>query len=243
MTSTARSASGYSAWRMIADDLRRGITTGDLVAGSRLPPETALAGRYGVHRHTVRQALAALAEDDLVIARRGSGTFVAEHTMLVHRIGLRTRLSDSLGPRGASATGILLDWAVEPAPPEDVVAKLQLEGRPALRLEAVRAVEGRPLARGTTWFDDARVPGLVEHYGPDGSITAALAAVGVDDYVRTATAISARIASPDEASELQLSTGSVVLVVRALNALSDGTPFMLNETRFAADRVELDIQH
>ena len=83
-------------------------------AGSKLPAEGELAERFGVHRNTVRQAVAALAAEHLVVSRRGSGTFVAEHTVLVHRIGARTRLSDSLGRRGR-ASGRLLESAVEPA--------------------------------------------------------------------------------------------------------------------------------
>ncbi|WP_433273780.1 phosphonate metabolism transcriptional regulator PhnF [Pseudonocardia xinjiangensis] len=240
---TRRSPSGYSAWRLIADELRGEIVGGSLPPGSKLASETELALRFDVHRHTVRQAVAALAADHLVVARRGSGTFVAEHAVLVHRIGLRTRLTDSLGPRGAAASGKLLESAIETDPPPDVVERLRLAGRPALRLEVVRCVDGLPIARGTAWLVADRVPGLVEHYGPDGSITAALRAVGIHDYVRTSTTIAGRAATTAEAIELELPAGSMVLVVRALNTLPDTTPLLYNITRFAADRVELDVQH
>ncbi len=122
-----RSRSGYSAWRLIAEELRREIVT---VEGARakLPAEGELAERFGVHRNTVRQAVAALAAEHLVVSRRGSGTFVAEHTVLVHRIGARTRLSDSLGRRGR-ASGRLLESAIEPAPPAEIAERLVLGGR------------------------------------------------------------------------------------------------------------------
>src|SRR6202044_91480 len=99
----SRSTSGYSAWRLIAEELRREIVGGARGPGAKLPPEGELAERFGVHRNTVRQAVAALAAEHLVVSRRGSGTFVAEHTVLVHRIGPRTRLSDSLGRRGRAS--------------------------------------------------------------------------------------------------------------------------------------------
>ncbi|MCU1529103.1 MAG: Transcriptional regulator, GntR family [Frondihabitans sp.] len=243
MTTQSRSASGYSAWRMIADELRGEIVGGSVPPGSKLPSESELAARFDVHRHTVRQAVAALAADHLVVARRGSGTFVAEHTVLVHRIGLRTRLTDSLGPRGAAASGRLLESATETDPPAEIVERLQLDGRPALRLEIVRSVDSLPIARNTSWLDAARVPGLVDHFGPIGSITAALRGVGIDDYLRASTTVSGRAATAAEARELDLPAGSIVLVVRALNTLTDGTPLLYNVTRFAADRVELDLQH
>src|SRR6202044_2762923 len=102
MTTQHRSRTGYSAWRLIAEELRREIVGGARGPGAKLPPEGELAERFGVHRNTVRQAVAALAAEHLVVSRRGSGTFIAEHTVLVHRIGSRTRLSDSLGHPGRS---------------------------------------------------------------------------------------------------------------------------------------------
>ena len=48
----------------IADDLRRQITSGDLVAGAVLPSEADLAGSYGVSRVTVRKALELLRRID-----------------------------------------------------------------------------------------------------------------------------------------------------------------------------------
>jgi GntR family transcriptional regulator, phosphonate transport system regulatory protein len=241
MTSRSRPPSGYSAWRLIADELRREIVGGERLPGAKLPPEGELAERFGVHRNTVRQAVAALAAEHLVVSRRGSGTFIAEHTVLVHRIGARTRLSDSLGRRGRAA-GRLLESAIEPAPAE-IVERLLLGDGPGLRLETVSAVDERPLSRATHWFAADRVPGLAERFRATGSITAALRAIGIDDYVRTATTVGARHATAAEAADLGLSAGSVVLVTRSLDTLTDGTPLQIGSTRFVADRVELDIGH
>jgi GntR family phosphonate transport system transcriptional regulator len=241
MTARSRPPGGYSAWRLIADELRREIVSGAQPPGAKLPPEGELAERFGVHRNTVRQAVAALAAEHMVVSRRGSGTFVAEHTVLVHRIGARTRLSQSLGRRG-HAVSRLIESAVEPAPAE-IAARLLLGDDPGLRLETISSVDGRPLSRATNWFAADRVPGLAGHFAAVGSITAALRAVGIDDYVRAATAVSARHATAAEAADLGLAAGSVVLVTRSLDTLTDGTPLQIGTTSFVADRVELDIGH
>jgi GntR family phosphonate transport system transcriptional regulator len=243
MTTQSRPPSGYSAWRLIADALRGDIAAGAVAPGSKLPSEAELAVRFDVNRHTVRQAVASLAADHLVVAKRGSGTFVAEHTILVHRIGLRTRLTDSVAPRGGKVSARLVDWAVEASPPADVVERLRLDERPALRIEAVRLVDGIPIARATAWLDNVLVPGLAERFGRDGSITAALKAGGIDDYVRVSTTVSGRAATVAEAADLDLPSGAMVLVVKALNTLPDGTPLLYNVTRFSADRTELDVEH
>ncbi|KAF0968280.1 HTH-type transcriptional repressor NagR [Gordonia sp. YY1] len=240
MVMHSRSPSGYSTWRLIADELRGEIVDGGLPPGTRLPSESQLASRFGVNRNTVRQAVAALASDRLVVARRGSGTFVAEHEVLVHRIGLRTRLSDSLGGRAKGATVRLLDAETVPAP-ASVAARLGLDDRPALRLEIVRAVDGLPISLSTNWFDAERVPGLAGRFEAEGSVTGALRAEGIDDYVRGATTIAARHATTSEVADLQLLEGAVVLAVEGLDQLPDGTPLQLAVTRFPADRVELDV--
>jgi GntR family phosphonate transport system transcriptional regulator len=242
MTTQGRSRSGYSAWRLIAEELRHEIVNGTMAPGTRLPAEGELAERFGVHRNTVRQAVATLAAEHLVISRRGSGNFVAEHTVLVHRIGARTRLSDSLGRRG-HASGRLLEWATEPVPPAEIAQRLLLGDGAGLRLETVLAVDGRPLSRATHWFAAGRAPGLAERFSVTGSITAALRAIGIHDYVRATTTVGARHATAAEAADLGLAAGAVLLVTRSLDTLPDGTPLQIGITRFVADRVELDIGH
>ena len=69
-------ASGVTLWRQVADGIERGIANGSFVAGEKLPGEMEIAGTYRVNRHTVRRALATLAERGLVRAERGSGTYV-----------------------------------------------------------------------------------------------------------------------------------------------------------------------
>lgn len=62
----------------IAADLRERVQSRELSAGDRLPTEHELARTHGVSRAVVREAIAALRSEGLVIARQGSGVFVAE---------------------------------------------------------------------------------------------------------------------------------------------------------------------
>ncbi len=67
------------AYQQVADQLLDQIVNGSLVSGDRLPPETSLAGIFGVSRSTVREALRALGSRDVVTTTRGTtgGTFVS----------------------------------------------------------------------------------------------------------------------------------------------------------------------
>lgn len=242
MSQIPRPATGYAAWRLIAEELRADIAEGRLGIGARLPSENELAQRFGVNRQTARQAIAALAAEGMVEARRGSGTFVTNGPVHVHRIGVRTRLSSSLGPAGGPASGRVLEHAVE-TPPEAIAARLRPVGDQAIRVETLRIVGGRPLSRGTHWFDVARVPDIAAALRRTNSVTAALHSAGIDDYMRQSTLVTARHATAAEAGDLELEPGSVVLVTQALDMLPDGTPLQVGVSRFAASRIALDIEH
>jgi GntR family transcriptional repressor for pyruvate dehydrogenase complex len=60
----------------VADEISRYITERGYAFGDRLPSERELATRLGISRPTVRQALAALVQARLVVARERSGTYV-----------------------------------------------------------------------------------------------------------------------------------------------------------------------
>lgn len=63
-------------YRQIYTQIRQRIRSGDLPAGTRLPPERRLAEMLGVNRTTVVNAYRELAAEGLVEARVGSGTVV-----------------------------------------------------------------------------------------------------------------------------------------------------------------------
>ncbi|HLY45564.1 MAG TPA: FCD domain-containing protein [Stellaceae bacterium] len=62
----------------IAERIAGEIAKGDLAPGARLPSEQAMGAAMGVSRTVVREAVAALRADGLVVTRQGAGAFVAE---------------------------------------------------------------------------------------------------------------------------------------------------------------------
>lgn len=57
--------------------LKTAILSGELAAGCRLPPTRAAGEQFGLSRNTMVSIYERLAAEDLIEARRGSGTFVA----------------------------------------------------------------------------------------------------------------------------------------------------------------------
>jgi GntR family transcriptional regulator len=64
------------AYVQLAQILRRGMSGGVYLPGSRLPAESALAKRYGVSAMTARQAVSLMVKEGLVRRVQGSGTYV-----------------------------------------------------------------------------------------------------------------------------------------------------------------------
>lgn len=67
-----------ATYEQIAERLRADIAAGRYAPGERMPPERALAERFGVQRHTVRRGLQLLATEGLVHPRLRKGVFVTE---------------------------------------------------------------------------------------------------------------------------------------------------------------------
>lgn len=63
-------------YEQVAEQIRNSISSGEFPPESRLPSERDLAARFRVSRPAVREAIGALQNQQLVITRRGSGTYV-----------------------------------------------------------------------------------------------------------------------------------------------------------------------
>ena len=235
--------SGVALWRQIADRIRGSIANGDYDETGRVPPELVLAAQFGVNRHTVRSAIAALAQEGIVRAVQGLGTIIERKERLNFPISRRTRFIEGLGEQARETEGLLLESAEEPAS-EDLAQRLHLaEGAALIRLEILRKADGRPVSRGTAWFPAARFEGIDHAYRQSGSITAALNSLGLSDYVRVTTEITASHAEQADMRDLGLSAGAILLVTRSLNADASGVPIQYAVSRFPADRVQFTIEN
>ncbi|WP_348602909.1 phosphonate metabolism transcriptional regulator PhnF [Chelatococcus daeguensis] len=235
-------AAGVTAWRQIADAIEADVMNGRLTPGSQLPTEARLAERFAVNRHTVRRAIAALAAKGLLRATQGRGTFV-EAKPLAYPIGRRTRFTEIVSREGHEAGGELMS-AAETVADEETARRLRLmPGAPVLRTEVRRFIDGTPVSYGTSFFPLPRFAGITAVLRETGSITRALAACGVTDYMRAETRITARLATGDDAARLDLSPGRILFVVDALNVDGTGTPVQAAHVVFAADRVELVVEN
>jgi len=234
--------SGVALWRQVADGIERDIADGRFAAGERLPGETEIADTYRVNRHTVRRALAALAERGLVRAERGSGTYV-EAPRLAYPLRSRTRFSEIVGAGGQEPRGQLIETANEIATRE-LARELGLKtGAPLIRIEALRLADRTPICVSTSWLSAEQFPDAGHVFAHERSMTKLLAHYGISDYRRASTRITAAIADATDATRLDLALGRPVLVVDATDVDTDGKPLVTKRARFAAERVEFLVEN
>ncbi|MEO8715075.1 MAG: phosphonate metabolism transcriptional regulator PhnF [Acetobacteraceae bacterium] len=226
---------GPPLWRQIEARLRDEIG-GTFPPGARLPPEADLSRRFGVNRHTLRRAMEELSRAGLVRVEHGRGAFVPED-VLDYVIEPRTRFSEWVRRHNKEPSGRVLRLTEEPADASAAAALGVAEGTPLVLLERLGLADGRPVSLGIHRFAP-RLLGLMEALA-DGGITAALCAVGVEDYVRQVTRVTARMPSAAEAELLRTARTRPLLVTENINVDRAGAVVEFGVTRYPTPRVQI----
>jgi GntR family phosphonate transport system transcriptional regulator len=227
-------------WTAIADTLRAEIAQGLYAPGDRLPTEAELSARFGVNRHTVRHALAALAKAGTVHPRRGAGVFVTARPT-DYALGQRVRFHRNVAASGRTPSRRITRRETLPATVAEAAALRLGPGDPVHVIEGVSLADGQPMAVFRSVFPAGRLPGLPAALADRNSVTEALAACGVADYTRAETRLTAMLADPVQALALQVQPGAAVLRSVAVNVDPAGVPVEYGTTWFAGDRVTLTV--
>ncbi len=215
----------------IADALRRQIGAGR--PGDRLPSDAELCERFSVSRMTARQAVQLLANEGLLVRRRGEGTFIAPR-VVPRVLGSPLSFTENMRRRGLRADSRLLEagW-VEPTAEERRALRLGADER-AVRIERLRLADGRPMAIERAVVSPACAAVLDDDLA-GGSLHAAFERLGRVPTTATAQ-VSARRPTQRERRLLGLAQSGVVLSERRTISDADGTPLEHTETLYAAER-------
>ncbi len=135
-------------WAQVLEDLRARLDAGELT--EEFPTDNELIGRYGVSRHTVREAMRRLQDEGVVSRERGRGTFVTVPPV-EQATGAIYSLFRSIEAMGLEQRSRVLDLAE--TTDEEVAGRLGLRTNAKLvRLERLRLVDMHALAHDTAWL-------------------------------------------------------------------------------------------
>jgi len=229
---------GVALWRQIAGRLQQDIADGTYPPGGRLPTEADLSAQFSVNRHTVRRALEELSRNGLVRVEQGRGSFVAED-VLDYAVASRTRFSEWIRKHNKEPSGKVLQLREIAAESPVAVALGVRPGSRVILLERLGLADDRPVSLTRHYFPASRLRGLMEALRASPRITEALQAVGITDYLRQMTRVTARLPTPTESDLLRTPRNRPVLVTENLNVDRAGTVVEFGVGCYPTPRVQI----
>lgn len=223
----------------VAETLRARIVQGELSVGGAMPSEAALVDEFGASRGTVRQALAALRQEGLIVGGQGRQPVVRGRAMK-QRFETLLSFTSWAQQSGRTPGQKTLEIARRAAEPE-VAAALGLDpADPVINVLRLRSLDGEPvmLERFSFTLDIGML--LFEFDTDAGSIYAGLIARGVDLHGAEHT-IDAVAAGDLECALLDVAPGSPLLRERRLTTDVHGVPFEYSDDRYRPDRATFSI--
>jgi GntR family transcriptional regulator, phosphonate transport system regulatory protein len=229
---------GVTLWRQIAGQIQGDIASGTCKPGTRLPTEAEFSTRFGVNRHTVRRALEELSRDGLVRVEQGRGAFVAED-VLDYNVEARTRFSEWIRKHNKEPSGIIRQLREIPADRRVADGLGVRAGSRVVLLERLGFADDRPVSLARHYFPATRLKGLFHALQATPRITEALRAVGVEDYLRQQTRVTARLPTKTEAELLRMARNHPVLITENINVDRAGTIVEFASGCYPTPRVQI----
>ena len=215
------------------------IGAGIYPPGGRLPTEAELSQQFRVNRHTVRRALEELSRGGLVRVEQGRGSFVAED-VIEYAVEPRTRFSEWIRTHNKEPSGRVLQLKETAATRRSRRASASAPGARVVLLERLGFADDRPVCLASHHFPAARLPrpaGRVARARR--SITEALRTVGVSDYLRQTSRVSARLPSGEEAELLRMPRNRPLLVTENINVDRAGAVIEFGIGLYPTPRVQI----
>lgn len=222
-------------YRKVQDDLAdliRGMQVGEM-----LPTEPELEVRFGVGRATVRRAVENLVREGVLARRQGVGTSVREHPE-TQDVGRVYSWSAEMRHRNVSTSSSHLSIHLE-KPSRRLIEEMRLgRGENVVVISRVRHVKDVPIAIMVNYLRERYVPGLVERGLSGESLYDDL----IDNYGLELVAgdeiISAREATPLEASLLNVPEGASLLNIRRITYTRGNVPLEVVDMAARGDKYQ-----
>ena len=226
-------AGNTPAYQRIAAQLRAQIASGELPPDAQLPTEHELAERWGVARQTVRNGIAVLVSEGLVVARRPLGHFVRRREQMDYypqeesREAARSEMDVFVQQISAEgrAPSQSIDVALVQAGP-DIASRLRVEeGAVVVARRRVRFINGQPVNINDSHYplEVVKDSAIMSPADVKPGTNQMLADLGYPQ-VRAVDEIYVRMPTPDQIHRLDLGPGTPVAVHYVTGYTADDRP-------------------
>ncbi len=151
-------------YRVIYEYIRQQIREQELRPGDKLPNENELAALFQVHRMTVRQAIEILVNDQIVVRKRGKGTFLLREApaMLTRSLESISTYYDDIIRAGLTPRYTTMDVRSK-IPSAEVLHNLSLPPEtPVIYIKRLMYAQGVPLVIERSYLPLELFPDLLE---------------------------------------------------------------------------------
>ena len=231
--------------RLVVEQLRAMIQSGELPDGSQLPSEPELAKALNISRSTLRAALSYLENEGTVLRRRGVGTFIADRRSLYNNLNINWGVTQIIEATGAVPGTSKLQFDIQPAS-QRLEERLKIPlGTPVIIIERVRTADEKPVSISVDHLAVSRFAVnttmeagmeqfrsfLEAHQSMYGYLEQELN-LAIDH----ATAwVRPMIADTKMAKSLEVPLRSPILYLEQIDYDSEGNPLLLTDEYFAGD--------
>lgn len=213
----------------ILNYIRHQILSGGLKPGDAIPPESELCKTYNISRTTVRQALDILAEENLIVRRRGKGTIVSSQK-LNRDLNHLYSFSEDMRFMGLTPSSKVLEQLIMKAPKEIIETLMLNSDLDIFKLTRVRYADNEPILMENTYIPHYLCPDIEKENFTNHSLYTVLRLkynLDLDKAVETYEAVKQTKFS---AKQLACSPGDPAFNIQRTAYLADGMPFEFTDS-------------
>ena len=225
----------------VRDTLASRITTGDIPAGSRLPPEPELAVELGVSRATLREALRSLEEDGFVTRTRGAGTYASHRPRLRNNLDVNFGVTEAIRAAGMKAGTVQSQILSVRADVEEARSLDLAPGDPILVLERVRSADDRPVVFSRDVVAATLLPAGALDRLSGGSVYDLIEQKAGATVQHGVVTLEPMMADRALAKRLDVEPGELLLYLRQVDYDRAGDPILLSHEYHLASAFEFSV--
>lgn len=225
--------SSQPLYQQLQRALREAIEQGALGPDDALPSERQLATDLGISRITVRKAIDGLAEEGLLVRRRGSGNFVG--TRIEKNFAKLTSFSEDMRSRGRVPSSRWLKRQAGQVTPDEAMRLALSPGAEVYRFHRLRSADDEPMAIEYCTIAANALPSID---AVDTSLYDALERAG-NRPVRALQRLRALLLDEEQALLLEAKPGDAGLLVERVGYLRDGRAIELSHSFYRGDTYEM----
>lgn len=201
-----------------------------------LPSERELAEQFQISRMTVRQAITLLVNENVLLRKQGSGTYVAEK-----KIGRGNSLfgfSEEMKTRGMNPGAIVCEQKILDSPPYYVLDVLG-DGSKVFSLTRLRLADEKPMAIETSMLSMKHFPEIDQIDFNNQSLYKILSTKYLIDIDHADQTIEVGMPTPQEAELLQINYTIPVFRTRNISFDDKNQAFEFAESVYRGDRYQI----